>query len=45
MLTANLTVTSGQAFAANLKTGISAAAAAAATAYVVKIGQHDNIRG
>lgn len=50
MHSGNLTVTPGQPFSANLEIHISvaagaAAAAAAAVAYVVKIGQHGNIRG
>lgn len=45
MRSGNLAVTPGQAFSANLEIRILVAAGAAAAAYVVKIGQHGNIRG
>lgn len=45
MHSGNLSITPGQAFSANLKIRILVAAGAAAAAYVVKIGQHENIRG
>jgi hypothetical protein len=41
----NPTITPGQAFLANLEIHILVAAGEAASAYVVKIGQHGNITG